>query len=403
MLNIGIDIAKRSHTAGAVDESGKVAIESFQFNNTADGFAKLLDRLAKAGAEPGGALIGMEATGHYWIALFDFLCSRGWRVAVINPIQTDAFRKVETVRKLKTDASDALLIADLVRFRAFEPSAMADEATAGMRDLARFRMSLVEECTTLKNQLKALMDRAFPEYESLFSDVFCASSMAVLESFPAPEQIARTDIRTIERTLREASRGRLGRKKAEQLKAAAKASVGVSFGAKSLAFQVRVIAETLAFIEGQVAEVEAELDSMLEGTQGEWLKTIPGIDTVLASLIAGEIGDANRFATPKQLIAYAGMDASKHQSGDNDPNGHMSKRGTPFLRYGLMQGADCVRKYDPYFGDYYEKAMTKNKHHYVALSGVARKLAGVVLSLMKEGRAYEPAPPSHHQLGHLKG
>ena len=158
MLNIGIDIAKRSHTAGAVDGDGKVAIGSFQFNNTADGFAKLLARLAKAGAEPEDALIGMEATGHYWIALFDFLCSHGWKAAVINPIQTDAFRKVETVRKLKTDASDALLIADLVRFKAFEPSAMADEATAGIRDLARFRMSLVEECTALKNQLRALMD-----------------------------------------------------------------------------------------------------------------------------------------------------------------------------------------------------------------------------------------------------
>ena len=403
MLSIGIDIAKRSHTAGTVDGSGKVAMKPFQFDNTAAGFAKLLGRLAEAGAGRDDALVGMEATGHYWIALFDFLCSHGWKVAVINPIQTDAFRKVETVRKLKTDSADALLIADLVRYKAFEPSAMADEAVAGMRDLARFRMSLVEECTALKNRLKALMDRAFPEYEALFSDMFCASSMAVLKSFPAPEQVARTDIRTIERTLREASRGRLGRERAEQLKAAAKTSVGVSFGAESLAFQVRVIAETLAFIEGQVDAVEAELDSMLAGAQGEWLKTIPGIDTALASLIAGEIGDANRFATPKQLIAYAGMDASKDQSGESDSNGHMSKRGTPFLRYGLMEAADSVRKRDAYFGDYYDKAMARKKHHYVALSGVARKLAGVVLSLMKEGRAYEPVPPSHHQPGHLKG
>jgi transposase len=120
MLNIGIDIAKRAHTAGAVDGGGKVAMKPFQFSNTADGFAKLLARLARAGAEPSDALIGMEATGHYWIALFDFLCAHGWKVAVINPIQTDAFRKVETVRKLKTDASDALLIADLVRYKAFE-------------------------------------------------------------------------------------------------------------------------------------------------------------------------------------------------------------------------------------------------------------------------------------------
>ena len=403
MISIGIDIAKRAHVAAAVDAGGREVFGPFRFNNTADGFAKLLARLAKAGAGPDGALVGMEATGHYWIALFDFLCSHGWKVAVINPIQTDAFRRVETVRKLKTDASDALLIADLVRYKAFEPSAMADEATAGIRDLARFRMSLVQECAALKNQMRALMDRAFPEYEGLFSDMFCASSMAVLKAFPAPGQVAGTDVRTIERTIREASRGRLGRAKAEQLKAAAKASVGVSFGAAQLALQARIIAETIEFVEARVAEIEDELDSMLPGTQGEWLKTIPGIDTVLASLIAGEIGDANRFATPKQLIAYAGMDASKRQSGESDPNGHMSKRGTPFLRYGLMQAADGARKHDAYFREYYERAMAANKHHYVALSGVARKLAGVVLSLMKEGRAYEPVPPSHHQPGHLRG
>ena len=70
------------------------------------------------------------------------------------------------------------------------------------------------------------------------------------------------------------------------------------------------------------------------------------------------------------------MDASKDQSGESDSSGHMSKRGTPFLRYGLMEAADSVRKRDAYFGDYYGKAMARKKHHYVALSGVARKLAG---------------------------
>ena len=402
MLNVGIDIAKRGHVAAVVDGDGGLAVESFRFSNTADGFSRLLDRLERAGASPEDSLVGMEATGHYWIALFDFLSSRGYRVAVINPIQTDAFRRVETVRRVKTDAADAVLIADLVRFKAFEPSAMAEEATAGMRDLARFRMSLVGEQAALKNQCGALMDRAFPEFAGLFSDMFCAGAVAAMKAFPSPEQVAGTDIRTIERTLREASRGRFGREKAEQLKAAAKSSVGVSFGSRHLALQVRVIVETVEFIAGQIAEVEAELESMLAETQGAWLKTVPGIDTALASLIAGEIGDANRFEGPRQLIAYAGMDATKHQSGDSDPNGHMSKRGSSFLRYGLMQAAEGARRHDPYFRDYYERARAGNKHHYVALSGVARKLAGVCLALMKEGRAYEPVPPPHHRPGHLR-
>ena len=100
-------------------------------------------------------------------------------------------------------------------------------------------------------------------------------------------------------------------------------------------------------------------------------------------------------------MAY-GMDASKRQSGESDPDCQMSKRGSPFLRYALMLAADGARKHDPLFRRAYEQARARGKHHIVALSVVARKVAGVCLSLMKEGRAYEPVPPSHHQPGHLK-
>ena len=74
--------------------------------------------------------------GHYWIALFDFLTRHGFDVAVINPIQTDAFLKVDAIRKTKTDDIDAVLIANLLRFKAFEPSKLADS-------LRRSRQSLV--------------------------------------------------------------------------------------------------------------------------------------------------------------------------------------------------------------------------------------------------------------------
>ena len=103
-------------------------------------------------------------------------------------------------------------------------------------------------------------------------------------------------------------------------------------------------------------------------------------------------------------MAFAGMDPTKDESGDStDSGGSMSKRGSGTLRWAFMQAADSVRRFDPYFGDFYAKKRGDDKkHHYVALSGVARKLMGVCLALMKEGRPYEPAPPSHHRPGHLK-
>lgn len=404
MVYIGIDIAKRFHVLSAVGEDGATVIESFRFANTEDGFAKLLARLEEAGVGPGNGLAGMEATGHYWIALFDFLGSHGYDAAVINPIQTDAFRDVWTVRKVKTDAVDAAMIADLVRYKRYEPSALGDEATDELRSLARYRMSLVERSTMLKNRATAILDRVFPELDGLFSGSYGPTQRELLEHCATPAQVLATDVRTIARILREASGGKCDRRKAEELKAAAKASVGVGFGSEALAFELRLLMEELGFVRRQIGEVEDELSKLLDRTSGKWLVTVPGIGLALAATIAGEIGDPNRFEGPHQLMAYAGMDPTKSESGESvDTDGSMSKRGSAALRWAFMQAADCVRRFDPYFGDYYDRKRGEDKkHHYVALSGVARKLMGVCLALMKEQRPCEPAPPKNHQPGHLR-
>ena len=405
MVYIGIDVAKRFHVLSAVDDCGRTVIESFRFANTDEGFGELLGRLRGAGIGPEDSLAGMEATGHYWIALFDFMSSHGYGAAVINPIQTDAFRDVWTVRKVKTDAVDAAMIADLVRYKLYEPSALGDEAADELRSLSRYRMSLVQRSTMLKNRATAILDRVFPELDGLFSGSYGPTERKLLERCATPGQVLSTDVRTLARILREASGGHCGREKAEELKAAARGSVGVGFGSGTLAFELRLLMEELDFIRGQIDEVESELARLLDRTSGRWLLTIPGIGVPLASAIAGEIGDPHRFAGPHQLMAYAGMDPTRSESGDTvESDGSMSKRGSGALRWALMQAADCVRRFDPYFGDYYDRKKGEDKkHHYVALSGVARKLMGVCLALMKEERAYEPDPPEHHRPGHLRG
>lgn len=404
MIFVGIDIAKRSHVASAVDDGGRTVIGSFKLNNTANGFAELLERLRKAEAVPENCLIGMEATGCYWVALFDFLTSHGYETSVINPIQTDAFRDVWSVRKVKTDAIDAAMIADLVRYKRFEPSALGDETHEELRNLARYRMSLVERSTVLKNRATAIMDRLFPELAGLFSGSYGPTYRELLQHCATPGQTLATDVRTLTRILKEASNGQCGRAKAEQLKAAARKSVGVGFGSKTLAFEVRMLMEELDFVRGLIDEVESELSFLLEKTSGKWLLTIPGIDVALASTIAGEIGDPIAFDNPHKVMGFAGMDPTRNESGDTvASDGHMSKRGAGALRWALMQAADCARKHDPYFGDYYATKKAAGKHHYVALSGVARKLIGVALAVMKEERPYEPTPPRNHQPGHLEG
>ena len=139
MLFVGIDIAKYDHVIGAVDERGRSLSKPMAFKNSQDGFGRLasyLDGLSENKAE---ILIGMEATGHYWLACFCFLSERGYEVAVINPLRTDAMRRFKNGGRVKTDAIDCAVIADTLRCGDFEPSRLADEKMLSLRQITRLQ------------------------------------------------------------------------------------------------------------------------------------------------------------------------------------------------------------------------------------------------------------------------
>ena len=91
MYIVGIDIAKRKHEAAVIDGEGAVIIKPFSFTNNCSGYNRLLAMLTKAKL-PLDEVFAMEATGHYWLALFTRLQKEGFRVQVINPVQTNSIR-----------------------------------------------------------------------------------------------------------------------------------------------------------------------------------------------------------------------------------------------------------------------------------------------------------------------
>lgn len=397
---LGIDIAKREHVLGSRWENGERHGRAFAFANDERGFASLLERLRELDATPEESLVVMESTGHYWMALWEFLSAHGWEVALVNPVLTDAFRKADTLRKTKTDQVDAFLIAEYARFKGLGPTRVSPEGAEGLKQLTRYRHHLVGERTALKNRLTSVADRIFPELAGLFSDKHSATARAILGEYGTAAKVAATDIRTLTRTVKSASRGRHGRAKAEEVKDAARRSIGTTFAADSLAFEARHIAGLIGHLDGKVADLDGEIARLLDPEVGSLLQSIPGIGPVCAATIAAEIGDPDRFDEPKKLMAYAGMDSTKFQSGrfDGDEQ-HMSKRGSAPLRNALMTAADGARRLDPYFGDYYDSLRARNKHHYVAVSGCARKLCGVILAVLRERRPYEPRPSVQSQQG----
>lgn len=398
MHYVGIDIAKRGHVVAVRRADGEPCGRAVGFGNDERGFSALLGRLAELGVDCSDCIVAMESTGHYWIALWEFLSERGWPVAVVNPVLTDAYRKMDSLRKTKTDKVDALVIAGFARFRGLGPTSVSPEVTDGVKQLTRYRAHLVKERTALKNRATACADRVFPELAEVVGGMKSATARALLRDFGTPGRIAETDIRTLEKAVRTASRGRFGRAKAEEVKAAAKRSVGATFAAESVAFELKSLVDTVEYLDRQIDELEAEACREMDQEVRALLTSIPGIADVSAATIAAEIGAPERFESPKKLVAYAGIDASASDSGDfESAENHMSKRGSSYLRYALMTAADRARVHDPYFGDYYDSMIARGKHHYVAVSGVARKLCGVILAVLRERRPYEPRPSIQSQ------
>jgi transposase len=103
---VGIDIAAEKHVIAVVSEAGEVLAKPTGIAEDAGGYEKLFDLLG----EPEGALVAMEATGHYWKNLFAALAARGFAVALLNPVRTYRF-SAEDLERTKTDAIDAVGIA----------------------------------------------------------------------------------------------------------------------------------------------------------------------------------------------------------------------------------------------------------------------------------------------------
>ena len=398
MFYCGIDIAKYKHEATVIDEAGTALLDSISFANSKEGCEKLLALFERLGVSNDGLLIGMEATGHYWLSVYGYLLEQGFEIKVINPIQSEAFRKMY-IRQTKNDRKDSFIIAQIMRFGQFSATNLSEETIVALRQLSRYRLTLVDTCGDCKRRVIALLDQVFPEYDALFSDTFGVTSKEVLSQYPTPEDLLTVSTRKLSNLLERTSHGRLGKEKAEQLKAAAANSFGVSFARDAFAFQIRQLVEQMEFLERQVTELEAQISSLLKQT-GSYITTIPGIGDTLGAIILSEIGDIHRFNAPNKLVAFAGLDVRVAQSGEfTGTRQKISKRGSPCLRRAIWLAASRAAFCDPILSEYYQSLRARGKHHLTAIGAVSRKLCNIIFAILSEDRPYEAIPPKeirHH-------
>lgn len=392
---LGIDVGKRNHEAGLIDEKGNPIGKSLKFANSKAGSDKLLKFINQFELTSDNTVIGLEATGHYWLSIFSYLHKLGFKTTVFNPLQSDALRHFY-IRKTKTDTKDAYLIAQVIRIDSPEETPFLEEDLLQLRHLERLRFSFVDQCSDLKRKVISLLDQVFPEYEKFFSNIFGISSTEVLLHHPLPEDLLNIETEKLADLLNKVSKGRYGESralaKANQMKESALDSFGITVGSDVFKLQIKLLLEQIKLIEEHLKTIE---HSMIEisNRQKHFLTTITGISDVTACVILGEIGSISRFERPEQLVAFAGLDASVHQSGDfNSNRTRLSKRGSPYLRRALWQAAFVASNRDPALSLHYQKLRQRGKAHGTAVGAVARKLTHIVFAILRDNKPYEPRP-----------
>jgi len=388
---VGIDIGKRRHAATALSPHGEVIAQLAAFPNTRQGVDQLEKEVLRKAGGPGKVLVGMEATGHYWMCLYHELTRRGYACVVLNPLQTNA-RSSARIRKTRNDKIDSETIARLILSGEARATRVPDPKITELRLLVRHRHRLLQAAGNMERYAHTLVDRIFPEYAGVFCKPFLPSAQKLIRQIGlAPDKLVQ-NTEQVRELLRIAGRGRIAVETIEQLLDAAKQSIGTRQADDVIETQLRSIFDYLETVRQQIADIDEQLDERAQRLDSPLYSL--GLTSPLVATIHAESDPIGDFSTPEQYIAYAGLDPSLHDSGDTIQwRGKISKRGSPLLRHTLYLAAFVVYRRHDYFARIYRKHRIRGKKHRNALVIVARRLARVIWRLLIDDRQFNKRPP----------
>ena len=385
MTFIGIDIAKSTHFASAVNSDGEVLVKPFKFTNDNSGFNLFIDTFKNY--DLSNCLVGLESTGIYGDNLTAFLFDKGFKIGRINPIQTDSLRS-SNIRKTKNDKIDTFLISKCLMLGNYTLVTKKDIQIINLKTLCRFKFDVKKSQSKAKVQLVTCLDVAFPELAKFFNDnLHIKSSYALLSKYPTAKIISNTRIDALSNLLYSASKGHFKTDKAIALKELAKNSIAMDNPA--IGTQIKMLIEQIQMLQKQLDLLDIDISNIMDELNSPIL-SIPGIGTWLGAIIISEIGNISRSSSATKLLAFAGLDPSVRQSGNfNATNTKISKRGSKHLRYAIHYAAELIIWNDDTFYQYYTTKLAQGKSYLNAIGHVAHKLTRVIFKLLTTNTTFK--------------
>jgi transposase len=313
--------------------------------------------------------VAMESTGVFWWPVYNLL-EEGRTILLVNP------RHIKAVPGRKTDVKDSEWLADLLRHGLLRASFIPPQPIRALRELTRYRKSLVQERAQQANRLQKVLEAANIKLAAVATDVLGKSAREMLEALLAGEQ----DVTAIA----EHARTRMRPKMAE-LKRALQGQLQPQHR-----FLLRSLLAHVDFLDAAIAQVQAESEQQLAPYRDavRLLQTIPGIQEIAAATIVAEIGvDMSRFPSAKHLASWAGLCPGNKQSGGKRMSEAITK-GSPWLRGVLGEVVWSIAHSRDNYLVAQHRRMSKRRGVHKAVVAVAHSVLVIIYHLLRDHKPY---------------
>lgn len=390
----GLDWASRTHAVCVIDEHGSVR-ERLEVAHDAAGLAELKRRLERWQRPP----VAIERPSGL---IVDTLVEAGFVVVPIHPNAVKASRPRYRSHGGKSDASDAYLLADLLRTdgHRFKPLSPQGDEILALRALVRGRDDLVAARVQLANQLRCLLESFWPGAAAVFADIDSPIALAFVERYPTPESAKALGAKRMAAFC--AQHAYCGRRSADDLLARlhdAPPAVCAELEMEAKGELARCLARTLRCVVEQIRLLSSRIEHHVASLDdGQILMSFPRAGRICAAQILAELGSVReRFATDAQLAAEAGVAPVTYASGKS--------KAVTFrwacnhrLRAALTCMADNSRHANAWAAHVYAKAKVRGCDHPHAIRILARAWLRVIWRAWTDHKIYDPTQHRAAQL-----
>ncbi|MBI1826024.1 MAG: IS110 family transposase [Planctomycetes bacterium] len=393
----GFDWAYDHHDVVVEDQQGTV-VDEFRFDETADGWKLLNERLSRYPA----VAVAIETSSG---VVVERLLDVGYAVYPVNPKAAKRYRERKVPSGTKTDRVDAWSLADALRMdgHSWRPLKPDHPLTLELRLLCRDEITLIEQRTALICQLRAALHEYYPTALQAFDDWTSPASWAFIERFPTPQVLASAGRRKWEKflhTFKLYHSEKLYAKRLELFGAATQfCGSSAITNAKSLlavtmSIQLRVLQKQLDQYRAMITKLFAQHpDHDLFGS-------LPGVGEKLGPRLLAKLGDdRDRFESAESLQCYAGTAPVSYQSGQIHRT-RFRRACQKTLRFSVHLWANLSRATCPWAEAYYRKKRKEGKSHACALRCLGQRWLKILWKMWQTRTRYDAELHQRNQVGH---